>query len=184
MFYISIKDSEVRELPDLVLTRTKAAISRATDNAYEIVLNNTQMKLHIRTGALHHSIKKLVTGNDLNTLRGRVWTSTSYAPIHETGGIIRAKNKYMNVPGGPYLHIPLNYNKTKMGIMRFNAGQIFATGGYIARSKLGNWIVFSDSNKPMFALKKMVKIPPRVGMQVAQEEVMPQLLYDLDHILD
>ena len=68
--------------------------------------------------------------------------------------------------------------------MRSTARQVFTAGCYIAQSKNGNWIVFSYDDKPMFVLVKQVKIPPRLGMRTAQEEVVPQLLVDLGHILD
>ena len=186
---ITINDDEVQELlrkmPDHVFNQTRTAISKAVFRAHAIVSENTRTKLQVRTGALRRSIQNVVTGNDMNSLYGSVWSDMIYAPIQEFGGVVRPKNnKYARVPGGPYINIPLGPNKTPAGVMRSTARQVFTAGGYIAQSKSGNWIVFSHDNKPMFVLVKKAKIPPRLGMRKAQEDVVPQLLGDLEHILD
>lgn len=186
---VTIQDEEVRRLlekmPEHVFKQTKTAISKAVFRAHAIVSENTRSKLHIRTGALRRSIQNVVTGNDMNSLYGSVWSDMIYAPLQEFGGTIRPKNnKYARVPGGPYINIPLMPNKTPAGVMRSTARQVFTAGGYIGKSKAGNWIVFSHSGKPMFILVKQAKIPPRLGMIKAQEDVVPQLLNDLEHILE
>jgi hypothetical protein len=186
---VTIQDEEVKELlknlPDQVFDVTKAAISRAVFSAHAIVSENTRTKLNIRTGALRRSIQNIVTGNDMNSLYGSIWSDLIYAPLQEFGGTIRPKNnKYAKVPGGPYINIPLPPNKTPAGVMRSTARQVFASGGYIAKSKAGNWIVFNVTREPMFVLVKQAKIPPRLGMGQAQEDVIPELMSDLEHILD
>ncbi len=186
---ITIDDSEVRELlremPGHMFKNTKTAISRAVLKTHAIVSENTRSKLHIRTGALRRSIQKVVTGNDMNSLQGEIWSDMIYAPLQEFGGTVRPKNnKYAHVPGGPYINIPLGPNKTPAGVMRSTATQVFSAGGYIAKTQAGSWIVFNRANIPMFVLVKQATIPPRLGMLKAQEDVVPQLLEDLEHVLD
>jgi hypothetical protein len=186
---VTIQDDEVRTLlermPGHVFGQTKIAITTAVFRSHAIISENARTKLHIRTGALRRSITPIVTGNDMNTLVGSVWSDMIYAPLQEVGGTVRPKNnKYAHVPGGPYINIPLAPNKTPAGVMRSTSRQVFTTGGYIAKSQAGNWIVFSHDDKPMFILVKQAVVPPRLGMQKAQEAVVPELLGDLEHILD
>lgn len=133
-------------------------------------------KLHSRTDALRLSIKTATRGTTLNTLRGSVFSDSIYAPIHEHGGTVKAKDKYLRVPGGPYLNIPLPSNKTPAGVMRKNARTVFNEGGYIMRSARGNYIVMSGINEPMFILRKKVEIPARLGMVKAAEDEIPTML--------
>jgi len=190
MITVTIEDEEVlklfKKLPDNVFKQTKKAITKAVFRSHAIVSENTRTKLHVRTGALRRSIQNIVTGNDMNSLQGSVWSDLIYAPFQEIGGVVRSKNnKYAHVPGGPYINIPLDPNKTPAGVMRSTSRQVFNAGGYIAKTQNGNWIVFTHQGAPMFVLiKQTKKIPPRLGMRKAQEDVVPELLVDLEHILD
>jgi phage gpG-like protein len=56
----------------------------------------TQGNLQVRTGRLRNSIVGEAHQEDNDTYVGSIGTSVIYGPIHETGGVIRAKN-------GPYL---------------------------------------------------------------------------------
>lgn len=139
--------------------------------------------LNNRTGRLKRSLKTEFKGNDLNDLSGAVFTKTKYAPIHEKGGTITAKNAYINVPGGPYLNIPLAANKTPAGVMRRNAGEVFNAGGFMFKSKSGKYFVANSSGTPMFVLVRSVDIPARLGMEKAADDEIPTLLGELNALL-
>lgn len=137
-------------------------------------------KLHARTGLLRRSMKTTLEGTNFSDLKGSVHTDVVYAPIQETGGTISAKRAYATLPGGPYLNIPLAANLTAAGVMRQNARDVFAAGGFIIKSKVGNYIVMSGVGQPMFVLKRSVKIPARLGMENAMNDEIPTLLGNLD----
>jgi phage gpG-like protein len=60
---------------------------------------NTPNNLHVRTGRLRNSIIGQVTQSG-DTYTGSLGTNVIYGPIHENGGVIRAKN-------APYLKFQL-----------------------------------------------------------------------------
>lgn len=130
-----------------------------------------------RTGALARSILPLVEGATLKALSGRVYSTSRYAPIHEYGGTVKARDKYLGVPGGPYLNIPQDANKTPAGVMRMGARQVFDQGGYIAGRG-----VFLDGQL-MFTLVKQVKIPARLGMRDAADGRVATLIEELRNII-
>jgi len=132
---------------------------------------------------LAKSIKPKTTGTSIESLHSEVFTDSIYARIHESGGTINAKNKYINVPGGPFLNIPLSANKTPAGVMRENARSVFASGGYIFKSKKGNWIVMSGNDVPMFVLKKQVTIPARLEFVKTATDEVPTLISNLNKVL-
>jgi len=166
------------ELPEHSFDVTKVAISKAVLNTHAKV-SSYSGGLHNRSGLLRRSLKTDVKGTTLKDLRGDVYTDVKYAPIHEKGGTISAIDKYLRVPGGPYLNIPLATNKTAAGVMRMNARQVFSAGGYIIKSRIGNYLVMSGTDQPMFVLKKQVTIPARLGMEKAAEGEIPTLLSTL-----
>lgn len=112
--------------------------------------------LNRRTGGLSRSLKAAVTGDSVRTLSGKIYTNSVYAPIHEYGGTIRAKNAYRGVPGGPYLNIPTDDNQTASGVQRLNAKQVFERGGYIARSSGGSYVVIMPQQKKAAKQKRAV----------------------------
>lgn len=177
---------EVRDLlkaiPENSFDSAKESIGKSILNIHTEV-SSYSGGLNNRTGRLKRSLKTELKGENLDDLRGAVFTKTKYAPIQEVGGKISAKDKYVNVPGGPYLNIPLSANKTPAGVMRQNAGEVFNGGGYIVKSKTGKYIVMSVNNQPMFVLVKSVIIPPRLGMQKAADDEIPTLLGNLNSIL-
>lgn len=79
-----------------------------------------------------------------------MYTTSPYAPTHETGGTIRAKRAYMNLPGGPYLKA----NQTASGVMHRSARDVFSSGGYIVKLKSAGKARFAviESGKAMFWL--------------------------------
>lgn len=166
---------ELRKLPASLFEAAKTEITRATLDTQTGVLSRLRGgPLYTRTGNLARSIRTEVKGNTLDTLQASVYSSAGtaaipvvYAPIHEFGGTVYAKQRYRKVPGGPYLNIPLPANKTAAGVTRQTAKQVFSSGGFIRRSRLGNYLIFGKSSgvtQPLFALKRSVRIPARLGM--------------------
>jgi phage gpG-like protein len=133
-------------------------------------------RLQNRSGDLRKSIKRETSGKDLANLFSRVFSDNENAAIHEFGGTINARSKYSRMPGGPYLNIPTSSNLSGAGSTMFSPGEIFATGGYIFKSKSGNFIVASKGGTPMFVLVKSVTIKPRLGMEKAVVDEIPTLL--------
>lgn len=172
----------LRDLPEHSFNTAKGVITTATLNTHSKV-SSYSGGLKNRSGRLRRSLIFGVIGNTLNTLSGTVFTKSKYAPIQEEGGTITAQNKYLNVPGGPYLNIPLASNKTAAGVMRQNAREVFSSGGYIIKSTAGKYLVMSGTGEPMFVLVKQVVIPARLGMQEAADSEVPILLSTLKNKL-
>jgi len=181
---VSVNDDETRALldtlPEDMFDNAKTILSRSLFNIQRTITGRLQNgPMFSRTGALARSIKFKTSGTKIDNLKGEVFTKSKYAPIHEVGGDINAIDKYVNVPGGPYLNIPLSYNKTAAGVMRKNARDVFQEGGYIGQSQRGNWIVFANDGLPMFVLKKSVTIPARLEMVKTAEDEIPTFLSNL-----
>lgn len=141
--------------------------------------------LNSRTGQLARSIRTEVHGTTMRTLGGSVYTDKIYAPIHEQGGTIRAKRAYSGVPGGPYLNIPSDANKTDAGVQRMSSTGVFNAGGYLiplANSPSARYALMLD-NVPMFWLVKSVDIPARLGLQESTDDEIPTLLSNLSDLL-
>jgi hypothetical protein len=189
-----VGDDEVqnllKNLPSFYARETKMLLGKAVLKTQSDILDNfshgssglSSNKLNSRTGNLARSIKTSVKGVELNELSANVYTDSIYAPLQEKGGDVKAKNKYARVPGGPYLNIPTNFNKTAAGVMRLSSREVFGMGGYIAKSKTGNWFVFALDGKPMFILKRSVTVPARLGMIDAGIESAKTLLDDLNKL--
>jgi hypothetical protein len=178
-------NSLISGMPKVLYDQVKLIISRATLSAHSTIRGNFGTganQLKSRTGSLSRSLQTKVSGDNLKTLAGRVYTGMVYAPIQEEGGTVNAKDKYRRVPGGPYLNIPLSANKTAAGVMRKSARDVFSEGGYIVKSKAGNYLVMSKAGQPMFVLKKSVTIPARLGMKKAAEDEVPTILSELSKL--
>lgn len=170
----------LKRVPDRMFDTAKDAITDAVFAAHKQVATRIQSgPLHSRSGQLGRGNRTEVVGTTLSDLRGSVYNTMEYAPMQEYGGTIVAKNKYMGVPGGPYLNIPTTENKTAAGVMRLGARDVFNAGGYIARRRAGGYGVFLDG-KMMFVLTKQVTLPPRLGMREAAEDQVPTLLAALN----
>lgn len=175
----------VKGIPDHLYGGAKTAFSNATFAAQKEVQNNLAGNpLHSRSGNLAKSILPEVQGASLPTLSGRIYSGMIYAPIQEKGGEVVAKNKYMGMPGGPYLNIPAPDNKTPAGVQRMTAQQVFAAGGKIAaRSRMewgagGGLGVYLD-DVLMFTLVKKVTIKGGLGMEKAGDNQITPLLAEL-----
>jgi len=182
---------EVREMldimPEVLFDNTKKAFSK---NVLTIQRNITKpMKtgvngLQSRTGNLAKSIKPKVYGKNLKDLGASVTTDSVYAPIHEKGGDIIAKNAYLNLQGGPFLNIPAKANMTAAGIMRESAMVVFNTGGYIIKinAPKARYAVLK-AGKVMFWLVKQVTIKPTLKMIKSAEDEVPTLLSSLNTVI-
>lgn len=67
-----------------------------------------------------------------------VGTSVKYARAHNEGMTIKAKDKYLWVPGGPYLAIPL----PGLSVSQRRIGPRAFPNSFVAKSRNGNWMVF------------------------------------------
>ena len=141
------------------------------------------------SGRLRSSIRTSLRGGTLDTYEWSTFSDVIYAPTHETGATITARRAYSGLPGGPYLNIPIGINKLDSGATAKQARAIFQEGGFIFRSRKGNWIVADKDGNPMFVLKKSVVIPPRLGLMNtaidgfnAADQELPQLLIRMRNI--
>lgn len=172
------------KFPEETYQTARDAIHSAMFRAKAKTQQNAKTILKVRSGALRRSIRFSTSGKTLSTIRGSFYAAhkekgatVAYAPIHEYGGTIKAKNAYKKVPGGPYLNIPAKANKTPAGVMRSSARQVFQNGGFIR----GRTIVLKG--KVMFYLVKQVKIRARLGMNKAAEDEIPTLLGELQNLI-
>lgn len=164
--------------------QARREFSRAVLLAHQQVMRTfgeSGSSIKSRTGHLRRSINGTVEGNNLNLLKGKLASASVYAPIHEYGGTIRGKDKYMHVTGVPLLNIPLDANKTPSGQMRFNAREVFDQGGYIVKRQGRHPLVMIDG-VPMFVLVESVYIRARLGMRDAMAEATPALIEGLSNI--
>jgi len=178
----------LKKLPETSFEKAKKVFATSVLAANREVKSNATTKLNVRTGALRRSIGQSVKGMNLDELRASIFSGSSggkpvvYAPIHEFGGTVTAKKAYTNVPGGPYLNIPIADNLTPAGVMRMTAGMVFNQGGYLFKSKSGKWFV-AMNDKLMFVLVKEVTIKPQLGMRDAAEKQVPIILTELKKII-
>ena len=186
---LSRVNSWIRNIPRAMFKDVKKEFQKSALAMSNQVKDNTKNKLKVRTGALRRSIGQEVTGTSIMDLQASIYSAAyvgsqelKYAKIHEYGGTINAIDKYVRVPGGPYLNIPTSDNKTAAGVTRLQAREVFNQGGYIAKTRSGKWGVFLDG-KMMFVLKKSVTIPERLGMRQSVDDEIPTLLGNLANII-
>jgi len=184
---INLKDvaEYLKNMPEDTFTQAKTVMSKGVAAINKQVKDNATNILNVRSGRLRRSLQFEVSGTNLKNIQASVYSASvvggspvAYAPIHEYGGTIKAKNKYKGVPGGPYLNIPTDANKTPAGVTRLNARQVFQAGGYI-----GGRVVFNNADEPMFYLVKSVTIPARLGMEAAAEDEIPTILSGLASVI-
>jgi phage gpG-like protein len=183
------------KLPEGIYGAAKTSFARAAVAAHAKITSRIQngTPMYRRSGNLARSMNFSVSGDTLGSLNASVFSSSTvqgspviYAPIHETGGTVKAKNAYARVPGGPYLNIPTSANKTASGVQRLSAREVFANGGKVIKSKKGNYLVFGKTARgfePMFVLKKSVSIPARLQMRETVLGEVPGLISSLDDLL-
>jgi len=163
----------LKSIPADTFEVSKKEIARALFDADKDIKTNTALKK--RTGNLFKSIKTKVTGTNLGNLHASISTNSIYAPVHEYGDTIRAIDKYRNVPGGPYLNIPTDSNKTPAGVTRLQAREVFNQGGNIAKFRSGKYGVMLNG-EVMFTLHKQVTIKKRLHMVESAEDQIPTML--------
>jgi len=177
-------------LPESTYKQAREVFAKSVLAADRKVKRNATDLIKVRTGRLRRSIRHSVSGMDLATLRASVFSghdgggkTVIYAPIHEFGGTVKAKNAYLRVPGGPYLNVPIGENLTAAGVMRLSAQMVFAQGGYIWRAKKGKrWLVMLGG-EPMFVLIKQTKIKAQLGMRKAADDEVDVILAGLKKVL-
>lgn len=179
----------LKDLPEETFKDAKPLFANAVLKADKRVKSLFGRRLKSRSGLLRRSLRTSVTGMSLKDLRASFYSAGSvgsksvpYAPIHEYGGTIEAKNAYKKVKGGPYLNIPTKSNKTASGVMRKSAKDVFDEGGCVVEYKDDKFGVFLGS-KMMFVLVKSVHIPPRLSMMVSSERQIKPLLTSLSKII-
>ena len=176
------------DMPEETFQGAKKVFQKAVIGAANKVKRFDNLKT--RTGALKRSIQQQVSGTTLKDLYASIFSAqgsgsdeVKYAPIQEFGGTVKAIDKYLKVPGGPYLNIPIADNKTPAGVMRESAREVFQSGeGHIRKAKSGKWLVFKG-DKLMFVLVKQVTLSPRLGMFDAAEAEIPTLLSGLREMI-
>jgi len=191
-------------LPNRLFEDAKRILENAAVKAQKEVLDNSfnngqsslsDDKLYSRTGNLRRSIRIESHGSQLSNVGSSIYTNSLYAPLHEAGGTINAKDKYLGVPGGPYLNIPLKPNKTAAGVMRYSATEVFNMGSFIVKSRAGNWLVCLSGIKenkqtwnidniliPMFVLKKSVTVKARLGLVDAAYKQLEYLTTEFNNM--
>lgn len=179
----------MKDLPDDVYIAARRVFANSVLAADAEIKDNATHKIEVRTGALRRSIQSEVNGFSLSTLKASVFSGPSgrtkpiaYAPIHEEGGTVKAKNAYTRVPGGPYLNVPVADNLTPAGVMRMTPGMVFKQGGHLTKSKKGRWLVFLD-DRLMFVLIKSVTIKPQLGMRKAADKQVGIILSELQALI-
>ncbi len=180
----------LKDMPETLFVNTKKTLAETVLSIQSKVIlkfnGDPINSLQTRTGNLQRSIKTENTGTDLSTLRSSVYTKSIYAPIHEEGGTIKAKKAFMNLPGGPYLAIPSDANKTRAGVTRFSPRDAFtldATIRKIRNPKRASFMIVDDDLGPLFWLVPEVIIKARLGMQDTTDDQIPLLVDDLNDIL-
>lgn len=171
-------------LPEDLFKKSKLIFRKTAFSIENKTKKNATDILKVRTGNLKRSIGSEVGGNSLSELNLSVYAAGKiggqtvvYAPIQELGGVIKAKNAYKNVPGGPYLNIPGLANKTAAGVQRMSAKQVFANGGFInGRTVMRGGDDNARAFDVMFYLVKSVTIKPRLGMVDAATDEIPTML--------
>jgi len=171
----------IERMPEETFEDAQFVFRTAVLAADSQVKGNFGKTLKTRSGTLRRSIQTSVEGTNLETLDARIFGAKFsggeqlvYTLTQEFGAEIKAKNAYKNIPGGPFVNIPLSANKTPAGVQRLGAREVFNAGGYI-RGRA----VFSHDDKPMFALVKKVTIPAALGMIEAAEDQVPTILSSL-----
>jgi phage gpG-like protein len=168
--------------PDEIFEDAKFVYVKSLINIQRRIQSNLSgSPMKSRSGALRDSIKYEITGNTLKTLIGSVYSRSPYARIHERGGKISARNKYMWLRSGPYMNIPTDNNRGANGKARITSSQLFASKGRVQGGAQG-WGLYLGGTK-MFHLARSVRIKPKLGAAKAAEAEVPTLLANLKQLL-
>lgn len=138
----------------------------------------TPTTLSSRSGGLIEGIKASVTitGTTFDDLQGGIG-GPFYARVQEYGATIKVKR-------AKWLTIPLPAALDSKGVPLKKKARDWKNT-FIARSKKGNLLIFKKEGGrkivPLYALKKEVTIPPRLGMKKAIDGGLP---YFVDRAVD
>jgi phage gpG-like protein len=172
----------LRRLPEDVFASTKEAFTVATFNAHAGILRRLRGNpMQSRTGNLARTILPEVKGSTMATLKASVYSTAGYARIHELGGVVKARDKYRWLPGGPYLNIPTDANKTGAGVMRRSSTDVFRAGGKVMKGPEGFGLYLNGMR--MFRFARKVTIKPQLGMRDTVTAEIPTLLSTLNDLL-
>lgn len=178
------------DMPEELFENTKKQFNKSGLNIHRDI--TTPMKtgengLQSRTGNLARSIKHNLSGNNLGTLGMEVFTKSIYSRIHEKGGTIRGKNKFLGLGRGPLLSIPTSVNKTAAGVTRMSPSAVFSAGGYIGmayvfipKQGLQNRLSIILNDEAMYTFAKQVTIKPTLNMVNTSVGELPTLLSNLN----
>lgn len=141
----------------------------------EIIAKILASGLQRRTGHLLNSIgpSKSVRFEGSQVIGTIGPVGVVYAATHEFGAVITPKRRQ-------WLTIPLDAAKSSAGIPRLSAPEAINQGAFFVMSRRGNLLIAKARRgggiTPLFALKKMVKIPARPYLRPAllskQAEIM------------
>lgn len=119
-------------------------------------------------------------GNGVNLTIASHGTGNAYAGLQERGGTIRPTR-------AKWLWIPLDANKTAMGVARVTPTQAMSNGGFFTNARGGGKLFWAypltkaERKKgrgnlvPLFALKSEVYVPPRLGAADLFRDRLPDL---------
>ena len=158
---------------------TSVADSIAQKNSGPWPGGTTPVSLSSRSGALVKSVVQSVKvkyAGSIDSVQGEIG-GNFYAVVQEYGAIITVKK-------AKWLTIPLPAALDSRGVpLKKSAKDWDHT--FIARSKKGNLLIFrkvgASKIVPLYALKKSVKIPPRLNMRTRVEASLP---YFVDRAVD
>lgn len=170
---------QLASLPSYLFPRVKQAFQTAIFELNALMVSRTSGgALKRRSGTLSRNFIPKVGGSSLSTLFAQISNDTPYAAMHEYGGTIRPVK-------AKWLTIPLPKNQTASGVMRKSARRLFSEGNaFIAKG-----VIFENRGGknskpvPMFALKKQVTIPARLGFRSAAGNMAKKLYAQLRKIV-
>lgn len=192
---VEYNEKQLREIHNLlqrVSTLKSAEVITAFRRAALVIENRVKQNVSggavkVRSGRLRNSIGSVVREKEgkLAAYIGsgqRSGKPVVYANILETGGIIRPVKRQ-------WLTIPTEYAKTKAGAGNLRAPEV--KNGFFARGKNGSLILFEGGRKtprPMFILKKQVKIPPKrylaLSLEQSNQDAYNQIVDGLTKLLE
>lgn len=145
---------------------------------------NGDMGLFRRSGNLSRdwNTTSVANGGDVQVTIQSSGVADAYAGLQERGGVVRPIRS-------KWLWIPLGANKTASGVARISPTQAIGNGGFFTNARTGGKIFWAYALTvagrkkakgglvPLFALKKEVKVPARMGATSLFESMLPLLGY-------
>lgn len=126
-----------------------------------------------RSGGLYRALLSSYDvrhGSKIESVVGEIALPKKYV-VHETGAIITPKKaKYLTIP----LPAAMRANGTPIKPSARDWDNTF-----VAKSKKGNLLIFRKTTSgivPLYALKKQVKIPPRLGLVNTMQARLPAMI--------